>query len=398
MDNRQARADGWRIAEIYRLHEGLWPLETDLLALLPRPDGAARAVYTGIVHPATITDFALGASLYFGELIVQHPFLHPGTMKKEYSPVERPRAFRHEFLKSVFLFLTVMPLVELGLVNLIPDPCDFDHHLRDQMMHMAQERSAATPIDPSNERVAQQLMRQDVERGIISMPKEILRAELLKATPGLDEAALEETLRYIEKLKERDPLFDLQGDPLGGGAEGEQFALMKLLPNFEMAMYLAQATGSCIVTDSLHRWSEIKGAIPLGAGALLNAFARRVGDRTFAFPQVVDDIAALAEEGALAAYPALMRGAFKYLSNVDARDANPNFEAHLAARFARTHDRAQARMGMNGVRTKVARISCLFPLGGIWHNTVNRLLLMSSSEAHLPSLPMAFFIEGHVAA
>jgi hypothetical protein len=35
-------------------------------------------------------------------LIVQHPFLHAGTVKKEFSPVENPRAYREEFLKSDF--------------------------------------------------------------------------------------------------------------------------------------------------------------------------------------------------------------------------------------------------------------------------------------------------------
>lgn len=111
-----------QISKIYLLYEGLWPLETDFLALLPKPDGIARAVYTGSIHPSTITEFALGASLYFGELIVEHPFLHAGTVKKEFSPVENPRAYRQEFLKTIVLFLNVMPLVELGLVNLIPDP------------------------------------------------------------------------------------------------------------------------------------------------------------------------------------------------------------------------------------------------------------------------------------
>jgi hypothetical protein len=33
--------------KVYNLYEGLWPLETDLLALLPKPDGEARAIYTG---------------------------------------------------------------------------------------------------------------------------------------------------------------------------------------------------------------------------------------------------------------------------------------------------------------------------------------------------------------
>src|SRR5450759_3905327 len=97
-----------QISKIYLLYEGLWPLETDLLTLLPKPDGIARAVYTGSINPATITEFALGASLYFGELIVEHPFLHAGTVKKKVGPVDNPGTYRQEFLKTIIFFLTVM--------------------------------------------------------------------------------------------------------------------------------------------------------------------------------------------------------------------------------------------------------------------------------------------------
>ena len=90
-----------KISKIYSLYKLLWPLETDLLQLLPKPDGTARAVYTGSIHPNAIAEFALGASLYFGQLIIEHPFVHAGTVKKEYNPVENPAAYRHEFLKAV---------------------------------------------------------------------------------------------------------------------------------------------------------------------------------------------------------------------------------------------------------------------------------------------------------
>src|SRR5260370_22621545 len=82
-----------KISKIYLLYEGLWPLETDLLQLLPKPDGSARAVFTGSIHPTTITEFALGASLYFGELIIEHPFLHAGTVQKKFSPVQNTGAY-----------------------------------------------------------------------------------------------------------------------------------------------------------------------------------------------------------------------------------------------------------------------------------------------------------------
>jgi hypothetical protein len=45
-----------KVSEIYALYAQLWPLETDILSLLPKPDGSPRAVYTGCIHPQTIMD------------------------------------------------------------------------------------------------------------------------------------------------------------------------------------------------------------------------------------------------------------------------------------------------------------------------------------------------------
>ena len=126
-----------KISKIYNLYEGLWPLETDLLALLPKPDGDRSRRLHGVHPPVLDHRLRLAAPLYFGELIVAHPFIHSGIMKKEYRPTENPKSYRQEFLKTILFFLNVMPLVDLGLINLIPDPCDFDFHLREQMMSMA---------------------------------------------------------------------------------------------------------------------------------------------------------------------------------------------------------------------------------------------------------------------
>ena len=151
-----------QIKEAYFLYEALWPLETDLLALLPKPDGVARAVYTGSIHPLSITDFALAAPLYFGELIVPHPFIHSGVMAKEYRPTEHPKHYRQEFLNTIMFFVNIMPLVQLGLVNLIPDPWDFDIHLRKQMMSMARARSTVMRLDPDKEPRLKKQMEEDM--------------------------------------------------------------------------------------------------------------------------------------------------------------------------------------------------------------------------------------------
>jgi Protein of unknown function (DUF4238) len=388
-----------QISQLYFLYEGLWPRETDLLQLLPKPDGTARAIYTGSIHPSTITEFALGSSLYFGELIIQQPFIHAGTVKKEYSPVENPRTYRQEVLKDVLFFLTVMPLVNAGLVNLIPDPCNFDSHLRDQAMHMAKSRAAGIKIDPRNEPRLKKLMEEDTKRGIMLLPPDAMRSHMRRAMPKLTEAELDAALKYVDLLKQRDPLAVLQEDSLSGGEKGGQFTSMKLAPNFEIAMYLAQATGSSIVTDSLFRWQEVKSAISGQAkwsGGGLSMLARSIERSTFVIPENAADIEVLASSETLAVYPALMRDAFKYLSKLGDRRRKPNVEAHLNARFVKGHAPAQAEIRKAGIPVGEARISCIFPPGGIQDNTVNRLLLMSSSEMHLQSVPMAFYIEGQI--
>ncbi|MDO9218482.1 MAG: DUF4238 domain-containing protein, partial [Lacisediminimonas sp.] len=52
-----------QISRLYGAFTAFWPLETDLLQLLPKPDGRPRAVYTGSIHPALINEFAVSAGL-----------------------------------------------------------------------------------------------------------------------------------------------------------------------------------------------------------------------------------------------------------------------------------------------------------------------------------------------
>jgi len=389
-----------QISEVYFSFEALWPLETDLFQLLPKPDGTARAVYTGSIHPETITEFALGASLYFGDILVEYPFTHAGTVRKEFSPVDNPQSYRQEFLKSTLLFLTIMPLVDRGLVILVPDPCNFDTHLRDQTMHMARERTAGLDMSANDVRKGARLftlMRDDLLRNLLSLPEDSLRTQLQNMSPDIDEVELEGALKGIEELRTSDPLATLRNDEIVDGKGGGQLSLFKLAPNFEITMYLAQATGSCIVTDSAVRWTEVKSCSrrqTATVSASLPTLTHHIEQSEFLFPQDVADIASMASQKAVTEYAVVMRKTFKYLSKLGSRGAKPNLEAHLAARFARIHGAAQAVIKKACASTRQGKISCVFSPGGIHDNTVNRLLLMSSSEHHLRNVPMAFFIDG----
>lgn len=181
-----------------------------------------------------------------------------------------------------------------------------------------------------------------------------------------------------------------------GGENNGRLNAIKLQPNFEMAMYLAQATGASIVTDSPARWQEIRLAVHRSARAcsmVLPGLARNIGALAFAFPQHLADIFLFASNKTFAAYPPAMSDTFKYLTKIEERGPKPNVEQSLAGRFARAHVAAQGLLNKRNVEMKKANVISMFPKGGIQNNTVNRLLLMSSSEHHLLNVPMAFFIK-----
>lgn len=384
-----------QIREVHVLYRALWPIETDILKLLPKPDGRPRAVYTGSLHPVAIMDFALGSALYFGELIIENPFVHAAHMRPDFNPIDNPRAYHQEFIKTVFLFLTLMPLVETGYVNLIPDPTVFDLHLHHQMITLARRRSATMKVSLDAEPRARELMEADFKRNLMSMPESGMRVHLRRMSRDLTEAEVDDVVAYIRNVRDEDPLASVQDGLLDG--KGGQLNLSKMAPNFEMALYIAQATGASIVTDSPHRWREMQLAAALaGDGQPMHIpdFAKAIAAMPIGFVNGLEDFFKVAGTRAFEGYPSLMRDAFRYLAEVDERGTKPNWEAGLAARLKRLYRDSQSRLRKEVSSYSTARMHGLFPAGGIQDNTVNRLLLMSSSEHHLPSVPMAFFIEG----
>ena len=385
-----------QIKEVYFLYEALWPLETDLLSLLPKPDGRARAVYTGSLHPQSIVEFAMGASLYFNELIVENPLVHSGAIAEKYRPTEHPKNYHLEFLKSVAFLLNVMPLVDAGLINLIPDPWTFDYNLRRETMAMAKARTVGLKITMDDEPRLNELVRLDFLRDVLMWPREALQARLRDNFPDIDDVGLAEMWRELERLKEEDPLTALQEGIFDNGEDGGQMRLMQMGPNFEIAMYLAQATGASIVTDSAFRWQEIlRAAQPRvnAPPARFQSLARKFADASFFFPEDPNRIVELSREGVLGGYSALLKRMFHYLTSISERGTKPNFEDGLAARFSNVHFSAQKELRKRDEVGNLGKISCVFAPTGIQDNTINRLLLMSSSEHHLRMVPMAFYIQ-----
>jgi len=239
------------------------------------------------------------------------------------------------------------------------------------------------------------LMELDFRRNLMSLPTDVVRAELLKCSPELDEEGLDSALTGIRRLQELDPLAAVQEGLLKGGEQRGQFTMSKMVPNFEMALYIAQAIGASIVTDSQHRWSEIQMAVTRQGGGrpfAVPAFAQALAATPLGFVNEIEDFMQISATGAFDGYAPLFRDVFNYLAELEHRGAKPNWEGQLSGRLSRINRAAQKRLRKDISSFTSGAVRGIFPAGGIQDNTVNRLLLMSSSEHHLSSVPMAFFI------
>jgi len=113
------------------------------------------------------------------------------------NPTENPLSYHLEFFGTVLFFLTVAPLVDAGLINLIPDPCTFDFHLRQQMMQMAKERSEQMDLDIQSDPRLKELMDLDLKRDLLLWPRDAQRRRLRKLYSEMDEVDLDSSMEAL---------------------------------------------------------------------------------------------------------------------------------------------------------------------------------------------------------
>ncbi len=244
--------------QVKRIHEvfaSLWPEDTELAELLPRPKKRAfRAVYLGVCDPRTVEATVLGWLPYFDEVVLAHPFLNPLHFKPEFSPTLSPSKHKAQTLKNVLQLLVLEPYIQAGLVHLIPDPADFNPQFRMSALQMAAQRTAGWT--PSRKSVGwmEALAKDDCLRLMRQLPDDLHEALMRKRTPEASDAQVNADIEYIKSEVAADPLALLQ--PIEPGEAGAQFLYLKGY-NLESAMYLASLTGSSIYTDVQAHWQQL---------------------------------------------------------------------------------------------------------------------------------------------
>lgn len=247
-----------QVRRIHELYAALWPTDTRLIDLLPRPQSKrSRALYLGMMDARTVSTTVTGLLEYVDEIVIVHPFVNANGVRPEFSPVHHPEQFREQTLRNVFLLMLLEPSITDGRVHLVPDPLDYDAGFRNEIRAITERKDDDVKIGPIDRELARTLGRDEMMRAIKRLPPAELRAYIKRRIPKdaeqLTETALDSVVSRWKKEIEEDPLALLE--PLRSD-EGGEFKISKGFAR-ETGLFVATLTGSIVYTDSDTQWARL---------------------------------------------------------------------------------------------------------------------------------------------
>ncbi len=377
------------VKRIHEVYMAIWPPYTDILSLLPKPDDELRALYSGIVHPELIPTYVTSLAPYFDQLLVQSPFVNPTSVRSELNPMHTPHTHLFDTFKNIHILLTLEPFIEAGFVNLFPGPCDFNNHLKHEMLNIAGARCPCIKIDKKEEKLQNTLLNHDLKRTILALSQPLQRSLVKKIRPMISDENLERILKYIAAEKSNDPL-TLLSENLFYEKE-EQVLIFRNAPNFELSMYIAQATGSIIVTTSQFRWKELQRARVCVSDLeeiSLKLFRDTLSSPDYLLTSEPSASFQYRQNGAFASYRIALNEILlttTCISNSVARKLVSNLATKL--------EKATLNVASSGEHYFKARFKCLLPRSGLVDNNVQRLLLTTSDKYYAEKVTMALFVD-----
>jgi hypothetical protein len=388
-----------QVKRIHEMIELLWPNDTNIAELLPRPDSRIfRTVYMGLVDPRTIAASVISSLAYFDEIIVLNPFPNPAYMTPEYSPTKSPGQHKSQLLKNVSVLLSLIPFIEAGIVHLVPDPMEFNADFRRAIMSAIQERTTNWKPKKEEIRQAQALAKDDFERNILRLPEDSLRRKVLSSQPDITPELLESTIEFMKEKLLSDPLALLQ--PLQAGKDDGELQIFRGI-SLELGLFLAHLTGSAIYTDDPATWRQLhehtSAAENAGQPLSRDALAERLKSLTFTIevnPQINLETRNAGKLGRV-------RRVFRQIWNLALTQNNGKSIDEREKKLIIDLDRAFVKAGtewstcgtMAGPSTRFKRrIEPSAPAKGFSVNSVRRLLITFGREKHLVSVPIALFL------
>jgi len=242
-----------QVRQVYELFVSLFPTDSDIELMIPKPGAGLRGLYIGSQDPLKVLNNVVRYSLYCDEILVVNPLVHAGCMAPNYNPLLYPGQFRQTTLKSVVSLFMMEDWVRQEFVLLMPDPCDFDFGLRKAVVRLADDRAKTLQFTAEEMAEAAAEAKDDISRFILSMPEQYLREQLRQLSPDFIDEDIEKTISLRNRM--------VEGDPLNIGSSEAQLQITRTGANLELATLIANAANAFPFTNLKARWREILSSI-----------------------------------------------------------------------------------------------------------------------------------------
>lgn len=380
-----------QVKRIHELFASLWPEDTVLTELLPRPkNGVFRALYLGACDPRTVVTNVLGWLPYFDEIVLAHPFLNSSRIRPEFSPIKSPSKYKAQTLKNVLLLLVIEPFIEAGVVHLIPDPGDFDAGFGMSVLQMAERRTAGWTPSLKSAGLMKNLAQDDHQRLMRQLPERSLQALICKHAPEASEAEINAIIDHMKAQVSADPYALLQ--PIEPGESNAQYLFIKGYA-LESAMYLASLTGSFIYTDAEAHWQQLHmNTLPQGQepNTCWNPVADRMATINFPIEMNLNNLLRDLKAGRFGSVRQVLR---RFATAVQEAGV-----ARLAEEISLQLEKAAVSLqrecaNVEGTSQLTGQVSLSVPGVGFERNEVRRLLLTFGRVKSACPIPFAMLIK-----
>ncbi|MFJ4256837.1 DUF4238 domain-containing protein [Pseudomonas monteilii] len=374
-----------QVRRIHELHAALWPSDTQIIDLLPSPQGKrSRALYLGMTDARTLSERITGMLGYMDELVVAHPFINANAVRKELSPIHKPAPYRAQTLQNIFALLVLEPAIRDGRIHLVPDPSDFDCHFRREIMEIGNRTKGEVEIGPLDKAMMRELGREEMMRGIKRLSSNEMKDYIRRLDPtgsqGLTDTAIDSVVETWRAEIEQDPLALLTPVP-----QKSQQGELRIMKGFtrETGLYVATLTGAFIYTDSDTQWARLHQTDGVNSynedpaakeiAAQLKLMKIQIPTLTYyheSKPKSADITRALLRELAMA-----LRTSAKFEVNAKKAELDPTIATADAEHLV------------------TYKLRGSIPVGGFQRTDVTRLVLTFGRLEEVPPVPLALFFE-----
>jgi hypothetical protein len=248
------------VREIYEAIFEVWAPNSDITTILQSTSDDVAGLYIGDYDIEYISRGIVRHSIYANKILVVDPFVYHSSVKDEYNPILEPAQYRTQTLKNVNFWLSLLPWIESGLIEVIRTPADFDRRLNWESMQRQRKKFEETAeLKEASERSVEELKERHMEKQaqthlLLSAPDSYIEGLIKKLGLEKEEYTAKDFLKYVNKQRESDPNFL---EPVGPGSDG-QLHMMSTGAIYDIAQLTASITKSYIVTDIYYKWREIE--------------------------------------------------------------------------------------------------------------------------------------------